>query len=143
MRCGRENLQRLNRGHIFRLETHCKCMHQVAVQDTYAVYLQSLLAIRYAKILGHSCLTMARSPLFLDTHGRVDETLKEGEVAKAYVNEATRKYTTSPDTPLDGSLHPSLRSQITDLVLLDSDGGVPSGAATSAPTNVDSGETAV
>ena len=77
---------------------------------------------------------MAATPLCLDACSDVVDLLKEGEQVKYYAGEATKRYATGPNSPLDGSLHPSLRSETTELVLMDSRGETLSQSNTAAQT---------
>ena len=65
---------------------------------------------------------MAATPLCLGARGDVSDLLKEKEQVKSYSGEVIKRYAAGPDSPLDGSLHPSLRSETTELVLVDSRG---------------------
>ena len=53
---------------------------------------------------------MASTPLYPDSQQGVDALLKRGDRVKDYVAAVTEKYATSPESSLDGQIHPSLQS---------------------------------
>jgi hypothetical protein len=53
---------------------------------------------------------MAATQLYSDPEEGFDALLKQGARVKHYVAEVTEKYATSPESALDGTIHPSLRA---------------------------------